>query len=188
MTHSHYDHVLGSVYVKKLFPEAKNVAGEYAAKIFEKTSAKAVMRDLDRKFATNYNVHQYTDLIDDLSVDITVKEGDFIKTKSLEFEVIDLPGHTKCSVGFYCQSQKLLLGTETHGVFNGKNDVVPSYLVSYVNTLKSLEKAKNLEIDGILVPHYGFVKNETAKLYLEKGEERAIFTANRIKKIFQAGK
>ena len=188
LTHSHYDHALGSVYVKKLFSEAKIVAGEYAAKIFGKASAKAIMRDLDRKFATKCNVQQYKDLIDDLSVDITVKEGDFIKTKSLEFEVIDLPGHTKCSVGFYCKNQKLLLGTETLGVFNGKNDVVPSYLVSYENTLKSLEKAKNLEIDGILVPHYGLVKNETAKFYLEKGEERAIFTANSIKKMFQSGK
>jgi len=61
-------------------------------------------------------------------------------------------------------------------------------MMSYENTLKSLEKAKNLEIDGILVPHYGLVKNETAKFYLEKGEERAIFTANSIKKMFQSGK
>ena len=36
LTHSHYDHALGAVYVKKLYPEAKIVAGEYAAKIFEK--------------------------------------------------------------------------------------------------------------------------------------------------------
>ena len=51
LTHSHYDHALGSVYVKKLFPNAKIVAGSYASSIFKKDSAKKVMRDLDQKFA-----------------------------------------------------------------------------------------------------------------------------------------
>lgn len=37
LTHSHYDHALGSVYVKKLYPDAVVVAGAYAAKIFCKT-------------------------------------------------------------------------------------------------------------------------------------------------------
>ena len=34
LTHSHYDHALGSVYAKKYWPSAKVVAGEYATKIF----------------------------------------------------------------------------------------------------------------------------------------------------------
>lgn len=51
LTHSHYDHALGSVYALKYWPNAKVVAGEYAAKIFAKPTAKAVMRELDNKFA-----------------------------------------------------------------------------------------------------------------------------------------
>ena len=39
LTHSHYDHALGSVYALKYWPDAKVVAGEYAAKIFAKDSA-----------------------------------------------------------------------------------------------------------------------------------------------------
>ena len=51
LTHSHYDHALGSAYALRYWPNAKVVAGAYAAKIFAKPTAKAVMRDLDRKFA-----------------------------------------------------------------------------------------------------------------------------------------
>ena len=51
LTHSHYDHALGSVYVKKLYPKAKIVASEYTAKIFSKPSAREVMRRMDRKYA-----------------------------------------------------------------------------------------------------------------------------------------
>ena len=42
LTHSHYDHALGSVYAKKYWPSAKVVAGEYATKIFAKPTAKSV--------------------------------------------------------------------------------------------------------------------------------------------------
>ena len=44
LTHSHYDHVLGAAYVLHAYPNACVVAGDYAAKIFAKDSAKAIMR------------------------------------------------------------------------------------------------------------------------------------------------
>ncbi|MGN1084071.1 MAG: MBL fold metallo-hydrolase, partial [Lachnospiraceae bacterium] len=66
LSHSHYDHVLGTPYILKLYPEAAVVAGEYAAKIFGKPTARATMRDLDRKYAATCGVTEYEDLIDEL--------------------------------------------------------------------------------------------------------------------------
>ena len=101
LTHSHYDHVLGTVYVKKYYPDAVVVAGEYAAKIFEKPSAKSTMRSLDRKFARKCGVYEYEDLIDNLKVDVVVTDGQAVFANDIKFKVINLPGHTKCSIGFY---------------------------------------------------------------------------------------
>ena len=36
LTHSHYDHALGSAYICARYPDVKVVAGEYAVKIFAK--------------------------------------------------------------------------------------------------------------------------------------------------------
>ena len=44
LTHSHYDHALGSVYVRSRWPDVKIAAGSYAAKIFAKPTARAVMQ------------------------------------------------------------------------------------------------------------------------------------------------
>ena len=38
LTHSHYDHALGSAYAKRVFPNVTVVAAEYAAKIFQKAN------------------------------------------------------------------------------------------------------------------------------------------------------
>ena len=48
------------------------MAGEYAAKICEKPTAKAVMRELDRKFAVKCGVESYEDLIDELRLVDTI--------------------------------------------------------------------------------------------------------------------
>lgn len=188
LTHSHYDHALGSVYAKKYWKDAKIVAGEYAAKIFAKPTAKAVMRDLDNKFAKKCGVEEYEDLIDDLSVDITVSDGDIIKAGTMEFQALNLPGHTKCSVGYYNREKGLLLGSETIGVYNGCDDVVPSCLVGYKMTVESIERVKKLPIDNILVPHYGLLDKEETKFYLKKAEESTVETADEIVGMLKAKK
>ncbi|MBQ7999666.1 MAG: MBL fold metallo-hydrolase [Ruminococcus sp.] len=188
LTHSHYDHALGSVYALKLYPNAKVVAGEYAAKIFAKDSAKAVMRDLDRKFAKANGIDSYEDLIDELRVDITVKDGDKIQAGDMCFTAINLPGHTRCSVGYYLESEKFLLSSETLGVFDGESAVVPSYLVGVQMTLDSIDKATALDIEHILLPHYGLLDSVQTKLYLANAKQSAVETFEEIADMLRAGK
>ena len=188
LTHSHYDHALGSVYALKYWPNAKVVASEYAAKIFEKDTAKAVMRDLDKKYALKCGVEKYEDLIDDLRVDIKVNDNDFIKAGEMEFICISLPGHTKCSFGFYNKKEKILLSCETIGVFDGKNTVVPSYLVGTEMTFNSISRVKELDIENILLPHFGLLNKEQTKIYLKEAEKSAKETFNEIANILKSGK
>lgn len=188
LTHSHYDHVLGAPYVLKYWPNATVVAGEYATKIFAKDTAKILMRDLDKKFATTCGIDDYEDLIDDLKVDISVSDGDIIKTGDMEFRVINLPGHTRCSVGFYCERLKLLLSSESIGVYYGEGHVMPLYLVGYQMALDSISKAENLEIDNILAPHYGLLDKKQSKEYLKTARKCAVELAENIKEMLLEGK
>lgn len=187
LTHSHYDHVLGTVYVQKEYPDAVVVAGEYAAKIFEKSSAKSMMRSLDRKFARKCGVYEYEDLIDNLKVDIAVKDGDTVKAGDMTFTVINLPGHTKCSVGFYLEENKLLLNSETLGVYFGKNTILPICLVGYKMSLESFKRVEGLDIENMLVPHYGLLNKEETKFFLENSENVLRKTAEHVVEIFEDG-
>lgn len=188
LTHSHYDHALGSVYALKYWPDAKVVAGEYAAKIFAKDSAKSLMRDLDGKFAVKCGVEEYEDLIDDLKVDIPCSDGDVIKAGDMEFTVVNLPGHTKCSVGYYNPKEKLLLGCESIGVYDGGEEVVPSYLVGVQMAIDSIEKVQKLDIEKVLVPHYGLLVGEKSELYFSKAKKNAVDTANEVAHMLKQGK
>ena len=187
LTHSHYDHVLGSVYALKYWPEAKVVAGEYAVKIFAKDSAKSLMRELDRKFADYNGVGEYEDLIDNLKVDIPVCDGDEITAGDMVFTVVNLPGHTRCSVGFYLSSEKLLLSCESLGVFDGNGKVVPSFLVGYQMSIDSIRKAQTLEIENVVVPHCGYLDKVQTAFYLEEAYRSTVSTAEKIAELLKAG-
>ena len=164
LTHSHYDHAAGSPYVKRRYPNAKVVAGAYAATIFAKPTARAVMRDLDRKVADSLGIGEYEDLLDELCADITVENGDLIQAGDMVFTAINFVGHTRCSAGYYLAENKLLLGTETLGVHSGADFVVPSYLVGFNLAMESIKKAQAMDIQQILVPHYGLLEKEKTGL------------------------
>lgn len=185
LTHSHYDHALGAVYVKRYWPDAKIVAGVYAAKIFAKPTARAVMRDLDRKMAASCGVYDYEDLIDTLAVDIPVEDGDRIAAGDMVFTAVSLPGHTRCSAGFYLADNRLLLGTETLGLFGGEGIVMPSYLIGYDTALASIDRTLSMDIDTLLLPHYGVLRGDAVKSFLLESRRSAVSTAEGIAEILQ---
>lgn len=187
LTHSHYDHALGSVYARKYWPDVKVIASEYAQKIFAKPSARALMRDLDRKIAARCGTVAYEDLIDELTVDMTVKDGDTVQCGAMTFTAVSLPGHTKCCFGFYLAQEKLLLGCETLGVFDGEQTVVPACLVGYQMALDSMEKARKLPIDRVLSPHLGLLTKKQSAFYLENGAKSMTKTAQSIAAILRSG-
>ena len=187
LSHSHYDHVLGAPYVLRRYPNAKVIAGAYAEKIFQKPTARAVMRDLDRKYAATCGVKEYDDLVDELKVDIIVEDGDTVTCGDMTFKAVNLPGHTKCSIGFYLVENKLLLGSETLGVYFGNHTYLPFYLVGFQMTLDSFKKARTLDIESILLPHYGVVNHDEAAVYLDNSERVTRETAAIIQRMMRDG-
>ncbi len=167
LTHSHYDHALGSGCILQHYPDAKVVSGEYTAYIFTRDGAKKTMKELDRRFADISGYGDYEFPGNSLRVDIPVKDGDKISAGDMTFTAIHLPGHTKCSFGFYCEEKKLLLSTETLGVYDGEDTIVPSYLVGYEMSRQSVLKASHLDVKYLLAPHYGLLSEQKTKFFME---------------------
>lgn len=157
LTHSHYDHALGSAYILRYYPNAKVVAGEHTAQVFQREGAKRVMKDLDAKHAATCGVTDYPFLGDELRVDVQVRDGDLIKAGQMEFEVLWLPGHTNCSVGFYCREHALLLSSESLGVYSGDRLILPAILVGCKAALDSIDRVCALPIKKLVLPHRGLL-------------------------------
>ncbi len=187
LTHSHYDHAYGAAYVKREFPTARICAGEYAAKIFQKPGAKATMRDLDTKMARSCGVECYDDLLDTLTVDIPLQDGQILSAGDMSFVCLNLPGHTKCSFGFFEQNTGLLLACESMGSYNGEGDVVPECLVSSRMSFESIERVRQLAPSRILSPHYGELEGGQVEWFMHRAEESLQETVDMICSALRAG-
>lgn len=167
LTHSHYDHVLGSAWALQRWPQARVIASEYCARILQKPSALATMAEMDEAARIYYNGETVDQgFFDYLRVDETLADGEETSLNGLTMRCVALPGHTKCSVGFYFPDSRLLLGCETLGVYTGGDRVIPSYLVGFAMTVASIKKAMDLPMDTMLVSHLGMIYGDDCKQLL----------------------
>lgn len=178
MTHSHYDHVLGLPCVQDVYPDAKIIGARHAANVFEIDETMDIMRDMDSAEARKYGVEDYEFTGERLKIDIIVEDGDIVECGTMKFEAIHLPGHTRCSFGFYEPDHKFLIAPETLGHCQGGWNVMPSsWLVGIQMGFDSIDKIQVYDVKTMLAPHEGLLNEEQTKLFLtttRKNNEESI--------------
>lgn len=186
LTHSHYDHALGSAYVLESYPDTRVLAGEHAAAAFAREKVRQSMKQLDANVAKERGMGDYEFLGDNLRTDIPVKDGDIIRAGNMNFQAVALPGHTKCSVAFYEESRGLLLSCESLGLYDTKQTIIPAFLTGVQVTFDSIDRAKKLKIHRLLLPHEGILNENQTSFYMQnirpKTEEAVEFILSRLKK------
>jgi len=146
------------------------------------------MRKLDLNYAQRRGyTTDYEDLSVELHADIVVNDGDKVQAGDMVFEVIALPGHTKCSVGYYLAENKLLLGPETLGVYDGKSKVIPHCFSSCKMTLDSYDKIAKFDVNAIVSPHYGYIEGDTVKFYFSEGKRNIDVIKDKVADILGSG-
>ncbi len=166
LTHSHYDHASGSAYLRAEWKDVVIAGSIYAAKILEKPSARAVIREMNDNAAALCGVHDHLDRTEELGIDLMLSEGSVIDLGAVKLRTLETPGHTKCSISFDCGQEKLLIASETLGMpVNGI--VMPCYMVGYQMTMDSLRKAIACAPEQILIPHLGVIKGRDARQFLQ---------------------
>lgn len=188
LTHSHYDHLSGTPYIIRAYPDVKVVANDHTANVIVRDGAKKVMRQMNAAAAQSYSAGEFEDLTDSLRVDIVVKDDDVVDLGDFRFKVCGFPGHTKCSIGFYSEEERLLLSCETLGVYIGDEKLACQYLVGYQMSIDSIDRALALDIEKMLIPHTGIVEGERCENLLKASRELAVNGAKEIVYGFREGK
>ena len=168
LTHSHYDHAMGVPALKKAFPGVKVIGSEYCDYILRKPTARKKMYEMDCKAATAYKNEPAADLTQLLGCDITLKDNEEIRLGEETVRAIALPGHTRCCMGYLFTEEKLLVSCETLGIYASNMRVFPGCLIGCQITLDSIERALQLGLDEILIPHSGILYKPDITAYLRE--------------------
>ena len=168
LTHSHYDHAMGSAQIALEYPNLTIIASEYCKTILEKPTARQAIRKMDVSAAGIYGFPEPEDLTDKLRVDKAVKDGEEFTIGEYLVRAVSLPGHTKCCMGYYFVDQKFMISCETIGLYAGFETVLPGCLVGYQMTVDSCRKIKALEINEMLLSHGGMLYGDDIITFLDE--------------------
>ena len=183
LSHSHYDHASGSVWVKERWPGAVICGSAHAAHVLERPGARDTILALNyeaTKTALEFgrisdeqaNAVDYAPLAK-LAIDEIVDDGSIIDMGSITFEVIAAPGHTRCSLMLWCPDERLLFGSESLGLMLSDDIVGLCCLTGYYDCLATIARAQSLEPEHIVTSHREVVSGAQATRYLENAHRWA---------------
>lgn len=185
VSHSHYDHMGGLPYLKQTWPSAIAVGSEYTNYLFEKPSTLKRIREMSKEadesfidsFKDDYGDFKYSpadDYSDEyVKIDRVVKQNDQISLGDETIVIHESPGHTNCSISFYLKKKRVLFPAETMGCLNPNGVMLMAILKSYKDSIESINKAKLINADYIVSPHFGFVPENLKANYFDLALETA---------------
>jgi glyoxylase-like metal-dependent hydrolase (beta-lactamase superfamily II) len=169
LTHSHYDHCGGIPFLKEFFPDIKIMGSERTKAIFSKQQARNFIKEMNESIATEKKYNDYEKLI----IDAVLKEGNIIETGKFKIKVLETPGHTKCSLSFYEENNKIFFAGDSSGILEKNDKIKPLFFSEYSRYLKSMDKIKSFNMDILALPHNIPFKQQTVSLFIENSYNRA---------------
>ncbi|MCG8570315.1 MAG: MBL fold metallo-hydrolase [Spirochaetes bacterium] len=140
-THSHGDHVGNHSRIKKTNPQIKIIGSIKYKEYQQKRKIKKLLVGAEDQFSPYL-------------LDEEVKDQDEIKIGNLEFRIIDLPGHTPDSIGFFLPGEKILFsGDCLYEGFVSQVDYYQDMEYSAQQLLRTYQKILDLEIIKVLPGH-----------------------------------
>ncbi|HPI93425.1 MAG TPA: MBL fold metallo-hydrolase [Deltaproteobacteria bacterium] len=98
-----------------------------------------------------------------------------IDVGDVTLEVLEVPGHSSCSIAMYCPEEKALFASDSAGIpFDGK--VFCSANSNFDQYQASLERMSLCEVDFFCAEHYGVCTGSDAHTFMDRSRESARMT------------
>jgi glyoxylase-like metal-dependent hydrolase (beta-lactamase superfamily II) len=174
--HSHFDHCGLVPFIKKKWPWIIVTASRRARELLLDARVSDSIGTLNRKALARAGLEEKAREMGfeftSIRVEEVLREGDRVRCGELSLEVLEVPGHSSCSIALYMPEEKALFASDAAGVRCG------DYYMAVGNSnfdlfQQSLEKMSGLEVQILLGEHFGALDGEEGRDYLKKAIEEA---------------
>lgn len=183
--HSHFDHCGTIPFLKRRWPWAKVTSSERAKELLSDPRVTENIRILNHEVIARAGLEEEAEErgyeFTSIEVEETVKEGEVLGIGDLAMEVIEVPGHSTCSVAFYMPAEKALFASDAGGIRYG-DFILAAGNSNYDLYEKGLRKMAGYDVDVVLGEHYGASVGEHAKEFFQK----SIASAGKTRELLEA--
>ncbi len=162
VTHAHPDHVMALPMLRQMFPRAKVLASEVAARTLKVEKVIEVFCRLDGGLCGSLleggvitEAHRQAPLPEkEIVIDEIIAEGDKVAVGDFSFDVLQTPGHSDCSLSFFEPGAKILFPSDATGYYIPSDDTWwPNYFGDYAGYISSMERLSGLGAEVLCLSH-----------------------------------
>ena len=167
--HSHFDHCGAVPFLKKRWPWARVTASARAADLLAQPAISESIGRMNQDAISRCGLDEAARTLGfqftGIAVEETVSEGGVLECGDDRWNVLEVPGHSSCSIALYLPAQKTLFASDAVGLRqNGVYQPTPNS--NYDQYQRSLERLARLEVDALLLEHYGAYLGEDARGFM----------------------
>ncbi len=156
--HSHFDHCGMVPALKRLWPWATVTASLKSRELLQKPKVVDSIAMLNQVMLEKNGMTEDRPPMDlsfsAIDVESVVDEGDVLTCSDLSLEVLDVPGHSSCSIAIYIPEEKALFASDAGGVPFG-DKIFTAANANFDLYQQSLEKMAAKDVHIHLAEHYG---------------------------------
>ena len=187
LTHSHYDHMGAVPFLKRVFPAMKTAASPLVKKILANPRALAFIRSLSGDSGDLTDPATKVSMsFEAFALDRELADGDVLDLgRGVTVGVTETPGHTRCSVAYFVEPDRVLFMGEASGVPTADGYIQSEFLSDYAAYVDSLGRMGALDPRFICLPHGGVLTGEDAEGYFERSADAARAFRERIEGLLE---
>ncbi|NHI94502.1 MAG: MBL fold metallo-hydrolase [Candidatus Lokiarchaeota archaeon] len=166
LTHSHWDHADGTLNIKKIFPNIEVLVSRIGVQTLKNAE------EFNKGFS---DFAPKSKPITDVS---PLKDEDIIDLGDIELKIFETPGHTNCSLSVLDQKNKILFTGDSFGYPMSEKLFIAPIMppeFSKENLLNSIKKISTVNFDSICIAHFGCLRDEFARDFLDQAEKKLNF-------------
>ncbi len=164
--HSHFDHIGILPYLKEKWPWIEVYGSKRAKDLLSKEKVISSIQFMNDIILEKQNMKQKAKELGldfpALEVEKVVSDGDIIKVGNFSLQVLEVPGHSSCSIALYEPNLKALFASDAGGIPMG-DDVFTAANSNFDKYLDSLNRMSKLDVNVHLAEHFGAMVGEDAK-------------------------
>jgi glyoxylase-like metal-dependent hydrolase (beta-lactamase superfamily II) len=177
--HSHFDHCGIVSYFKRRWPWVLITASARAKELLDKPEVMESISSLNQVLLTEHGLEkQKKDIgfdFDRINIDDVVKEGDSLSCDDRSMEVMEVPGHSSCSIAIYVPQEKAMFASDAGGIPFG-DKIFTAANSNFDKYQESLQKMARYEIEVYLAEHFGTRTGSDGRHFLQKSMDAAMET------------
>ena len=168
--HSHFDHCGMVPFLKRRWPWAVVTASARSKELLQKPKVVESIAAFNQAMIAQSGLTDRAEELglsfDGIDVEAVVGEGDVLACSGLSLEILDVPGHSSCSIAVYIPEEKALFASDAGGIPFG-DKIFTAANANFDLYQESLAKMAARDVELHLAEHYGARSGEEGRQFLK---------------------